>query len=311
MRIAMMIEGQEGVTWPEWVAMAGACERGGLDALFRSDHYAGLLGDEARDATDAWAVISALAAVTERIRLGTLVSPVTFRHPSQLAKVAATADQVSGGRIELGIGAGWNEREHAAYGFPFPPVGTRFEMLEEQLEIVRRLWTEEVVTFEGRHYHLDAAQPLPRPVQTPPTLLVGGVANPRSAALAARFADEYNTLGATLDELATRRDRLAAACEEIGRDPATLPLSLMTGCIVGSSADEVMARARAVLDRLGETGDPAAFVAARRERWIVGTVDEVRERLDELSQAGVSRVMFQHFAHRDVDMVDVIAEQLV
>ena len=311
MRIAMMIEGQEGVTWPEWVAMAGACERGGLDALFRSDHYAGLLGDEARDATDAWAVISALAAVTERIRLGTLVSPVTFRHPSQLAKVTATADQVSGGRIELGIGAGWNEREHAAYGFPFPPLGTRFEMLEEQLEIVRRLWTEEVVTFEGRHYHLNAARPLPRPVQAPPTLLVGGVANRRSAALAARFADEYNTLGATLDEVAARRDRLSAACEKIGRDPATLPLSLMTGCIVGSSADDVMGRTRAVLERIGETGDPAAFLAARRDRWIVGTVGEVRERLGDLATAGVSRVMLQHFAHRDVDMVEVIAEQLV
>ena len=311
MRIALMIEGQEGVTWQDWVALAGACEAGGLDALFRSDHYNGLLGDEGREATDAWAVLCALGAVTERIRLGTLVSPVTFRHPSQLAKVVATADHVSGGRVELGLGAGWNEREHAAYGFDFPPLPTRLSLLEEQAEIVRRSWTEEVLTFEGEHYRLDGVRALPKPVQSLPPLLVGGAAQPRSAAVAARFADEYNTLGAGLEELAQRRDRLAAACDAVGRDPATLPLSLMTGCVVGTDRDELRRRGAAVLERLGQDGDPDAFLDAQSERWIVGTVEEVRDRIGRLGELGIDRVMLQHLAHRDLDMVALIGSELV
>ena len=165
MRVCLMIEGQEDVTWEDWKALADAAERGGFDALFRSDHYLSLMGQEQRVAMDAWATLSALAATTERIRLGTLVSPATFRHPSELDKVVATVDHVSGGRVELGMGAGWNEREHAAYGFEFPPTGDRFSRLEEQVEIVRRSWTEEKVDFDGRFYRLDGNPAMPKPVQ--------------------------------------------------------------------------------------------------------------------------------------------------
>lgn len=311
MRIALMVEGQEGVTWDQWRALAAACDRGGLDALFRSDHYNGLLGDETRDATDAWAVLSALAAVTERVRLGTLVSPVTFRHPSVLAKMVATVDHVSGGRVELGLGAGWNQREHEAYGFAFPALDVRLSMLEEQAEIVRRSWTDEVVDFAGTHYRLAGVRAVPRPVQTPPPLIVGGSAGRRSAAIAAGFADEYNTLGADDDELVARFARLDAVCEAAGRDPATLRRSLMTGCVVGTDRDEVRRRAAAVLARIGRDGDPDAFLAEHAGRWIVGSVEAVRDRLGRLGELGVDRVMLQHLAHDDVEMVDLIGAELV
>src|SRR5215207_6584948 len=193
-RLCLMVEGQNGVTWDQWLALADAAERSGLEGLFRSDHYTSM-GDEP-GALDAWATLAALAARTSRIRLGTMVSPVTFRHPSVLAKMVVTVDHVSGGRAELGLGAGWHEGEHRAYGFEFPPTPTRMERLAEQLELVTRSWTEDAVSFQGRHYRVQDLRALPKPVQRPrPTLLVGGGAGPKSLALAARFADEYNTVG--------------------------------------------------------------------------------------------------------------------
>src|SRR5205085_4334914 len=154
MRICLMVEGQEDVTWDEWVALARACEEAGLEGLFRSDHYLTVQGRPDRGALDAWATIAALAAVTERIQLGTLVSPATFRHPSVLAKLVVTADHVSGGRVELGIGAGWHEPEHIAFGFPFPPAATRLALLEQQIEIMRRTWEPGPFDLRGRHHRL-------------------------------------------------------------------------------------------------------------------------------------------------------------
>ncbi len=311
MRIALMIEGQEGVTWEQWVALARACEGHGIGSLFRSDHYSGLMGDESRDATDAWATISALSAVTSTVRLGTLVSPVTFRHPSVLAKMVATADRISGGRVELGLGAGWNEREHQAHGFEFPEVGTRFEMLEEQAEIIRLQLTEEVVSFSGEYYQLEEVRPLPRPVQDPLPLILGGQAGPRAASIAARFADEYNSIGAGPAELPERLARLDAACEDVGRDPATLRRSVMTVGIVGRTEDEVHARVRALMDKAGADGDPAAFLQERTARWVAGTVEQVRERLGQLAELGIDRVMLQHLVHEDLETVALIGEELV
>lgn len=310
MRIGLMIEGQEGVTWEQWASLAQACEEHGIEALFRSDHYNGLMGDETRGATDAWAVISALGAVTSRLRLGTLVSPVTFRHPSVLAKMAATADQVSRGRVELGIGAGWNEREHAAYGFPFPDTATRYELLSEQVEIIRRLFTEETVTFAGKHYELDEVRPLPRPVQSPLPMVMGGQAGPKAAALAASFADEYNSIGAGPDELPDRLARLDRACEEVGRDPATLSRSMMTVCLIGETEDEVLTRTRAMMAKAGADGDAQAFLAERADRWVAGTVDQVREQLDRLEAIGIERIMLQHLVHDDLEMVALIGDEL-
>jgi F420-dependent oxidoreductase-like protein len=308
MRVCLMIEGQEDVTWEQWLALAGACEEHGLEGLFRSDHYESVMGMRERGSLDAWATLAALAARTSRIRLGTLVSPATFRHPSVLAKMVVTVDHVSGGRAELGLGAGWHEGEHRAYGFEFPPTPTRMERLAEQLEIVTRSWTEDAVEFQGRHYQVQDLRALPKPVQRPrPTLLVGGGAGPRSLALAARYADEYNTVGVPLEELPERRRRLRDAWREAGRGPEEARLSLMTTCVVGRDRAEVEERVGRVLRAIG-SHDSVAEVVDARPNWLLGTVDEVAERLRGLEAAGVGRVMLQHLDHADTEMVAVLGE---
>jgi F420-dependent oxidoreductase-like protein len=308
MRVCLMIEGQEDVTWDQWLALAGACEEHGLEGLFRSDHYGSVMGMRERGSLDAWAILAALAARTGRIRLGTLVSPATFRHPSVLAKNVATADHISGGRVELGLGAGWNESEHRAYGFEFPPTPTRMERLAEQLEIVARSWDEDAFSFEGRHYQVQDLRALPKPVQRPrPTLLVGGGAGPRSLALAARWADEYNTTGVALEEVPERHGKLLAAWREAGRDPETARLSVMTACVVGRDRAEVAERVGRVLAVTGSDASVAEVIDAR-PNWLLGTVEEVAERLQALEAAGVGRVMLQHLDHADTEMVAVLGE---
>ena len=305
-QLCLMIEGQEGVSWSQWLALAGACEQHGIPALFRSDHYLNLDGQHPeRGALDAWATITALAAATTTLRLGTMVSPATFRHPSALAKMVTTADHVSGGRVELGLGAGWHEREHEAYGFPFPPTGERMEILEEQLQVVLGNWGEAPFSFTGRHYTLRDLDAQPKPVQQPhPPLIMGGLAGPRSAALAARYADEYNTVFPTLDEVRERQARIAAACARAGREP--MPFSVMTGVILG--ADDADLRDRA--DRVGRLrGDqPGGLLADPPSGWIVARSDRAAELLAELRDAGVSRVMCQHLAHDDLDAVALLGQ---
>lgn len=308
MQLCLMIEGQEGVTWEQWRALAEACERHGIPALFRSDHYLNLDGrDVRRPVLDAWATLAALAAVTRTVRLGTLVSPATFRHPSVLAKQVATADHVSGGRVELGLGAGWHEREHAAYGFPFAGTRERMDVLEEQLQIVLGSWAAEPFSFEGRHYRLQALEAYPKPVQRPhPPLLMGGLAGPRSAALAARYADEYNTVFATREEVRARREAIARACEQAGRPP--LPFSLMTGVVVGEDAGQVRERARRLAAKIGADSDD--LLTSPPHGWIVGTVEQAAEQLLALRAIGVDRVMCQQLVHEDLEAVAVLGERL-
>jgi F420-dependent oxidoreductase-like protein len=314
MDVCLMIEGQEGVTWEQWAALARACEEHGLQGLFRSDHYLSFDHPRERGALDAWSTISALAAVTDRIRLGSMVSPVTFRHPAVLAKAVVTADHVSGGRVELGMGAGWFEREHAAFGFPFPPDRERLEILSEQVEIVHRLWdrAEDEVAFEGAHYRLEACLAMPKPAQTPhPPLILGGGAGPRSVALAARWADEYNITSATPEDAAGARSRLSEACEAIGRDPSTLRLSMMTTTIVGRDRGELESRASALIERGGDAGDPGEAIERWGARGLAGTVDQVIERLARYAEAGVERVMLQHLVHEDLGAVELIGSRIV
>ena len=309
MRVCLMVEGQEDVSWEQWLGLAAACEEHGLEGLFRSDHYQSVMGRRERGSLDAWATLAALAARTSRLRLGTLVSPATFRHPSVLAKNVVTVDHVSGGRAELGLGAGWHEDEHRAYGFEMPPTATRMALLAEQLEIVHRSWTGEAFSFAGAHYRLDDLRALPRPVQRPhPTLLVGGGAGPRSVALAARFGDEYNTGLVSVEECRRRRWLVEAAWREAGRDPATVRFSLMTTCVVGRDRGELLERVAAVQAVTGGGGQPEALLAAPPPHWLIGTPDQVVERLRVLEQAGVTRVMLQHLAHDDLDMIAVLGE---
>jgi alkanesulfonate monooxygenase SsuD/methylene tetrahydromethanopterin reductase-like flavin-dependent oxidoreductase (luciferase family) len=277
-----MIEGQEGVTWEQWVALAQAVERAGLEGLFRSDHYLGIMGGQTTGGLDAWATLGALGAVTERIRLGTLVSPVTFRHPSVLAKCVVTADHTSRGRVELGLGAGWYEAEHRAYGFEFGTARSRLDELDRQLAEIVRQFTE-------------ADDVWPKPVQQPrPPVIVGGSAKPRTVRAAVRWADEYNTTFPTVDQARERRRIVDEAAREAGRDP--LGFSMMTGCIVGRDRADVDERLAAARRTRG------------REPQLSGTVDELVETLRRYEEAGVERAMLQHLAHEDVDMVDVLGE---
>jgi F420-dependent oxidoreductase-like protein len=301
-----MIEGQEGVTWEQWVALARACEEAGIEALFRSDHYISFLRGDDNGSLDAWATLTALAAITSTLRLGTLVSPATFRHPSELAKVAATADHVSRGRIEFGLGAGWNQREHEAYGFPFPDLAERLEVFTEQLEVIHRQWTEDTFDFKGRHYELKDSTALPKPVQKPrPPIIVGGRGRRGTVIPAARYADEYNTVYLSPADFAEFRARVARLCEEHGRDPATMTYSLMTFYAVGEE------RLRKLHGIVGQDKDFDTWLAEARETALVGTRDEVAARIREYEAAGCERIMLQHLLHEDVEAVLEIGRELV
>ena len=306
-----MIEGQEGVTWEQWLALASACEEHGVGTLFRSDHYVSFSAPGRAGSLDAWTTIAALAARTTTLRLGTLVSPATFRHPSVLAKSVVTADHVSGGRVELGLGAGWMVPEHEQYGFAFPPTRERLAIFAEQLEIVARSWTEERLDFEGRHYQLRGLTALPRPVQQPrPPLIVGGSARPGTLRPAARWADEYNTPFATLDELRERRARFDDALREAGRDPATMRFSLMTGLVVGETRADALDRARQLYERESRDAGFDDWLHHYSKASLVGSVDEVGERLRAIAAVGVDRVMLQHLLHEDLEPVRMIGREL-
>jgi alkanesulfonate monooxygenase SsuD/methylene tetrahydromethanopterin reductase-like flavin-dependent oxidoreductase (luciferase family) len=285
MRLALMIEGQEGVSWEHWLALAQACEQHGVKALFRSDHYLSPT-DPSRAALDAWAVIPALAARTERIELGTLVSPVTFRPPAVLANASMTAYEISGGRVSLGMGTGWMEAEHEAFGFPFPPMKERLRLLVEQIEAVTRFWGD------GPHPHL----------------IIGGSGLSGTVEPAAKWADEYNTVMATPAECAERREKLARACQREGREP--IPFSLMTGCAIGRDETEARERIRRRIERSGQQIDPDEYRASRGDATILGTIDEAAERLRAYEDVGVERVMLQHIDHTDLEMVELIGREL-
>jgi F420-dependent oxidoreductase-like protein len=308
MRVCLMIEGQEDVTWDDWLALADACARAGLAALFRSDHYLSGNGRVGRGSLDAWTTLAGIAAHTRRIRLGTMVSPVTFRHPAVHASAAVTVDHISGGRVELGLGAGWYQAEHEAFGFDFPPLGKRMEMMEEQLEIVHRAWTQDEFSFAGRHYTLDRCQALPKPVQQPHIpLIVGGAGRPRTVAAAVRWADEYNVVGPSPQEAEELRTALDRAAEQAGRDP--LVLSVMTTCLVGEDEQVVARRAGELAPEYGAAGT-AELLRDHSETWICGTPAQAREQLRRLADAGVQRVMLQHLLHRDIEMVELIGGEL-
>ena len=284
MLIGLMLEGQEGIEWPQWVALARATEDAGLESLFRSDHYGSIVRGSPSGALDAWATLAALGTQTTTIRLGTLVSPVTFRPASVLAKCVVTADHVSNGRIELGIGAGWYEWEHERYGYRFGTAKERLDELDRQLDVITRQWTQDDEIW-------------PKPVQRPrPPIIVGGSAKPRTVRAAIAHADEYNTVFPTVDEARERKRILDEAAREAGREP--LRFSMMTGCVVGrdrAEADDRLAQLRASTGR--DQAPP-----------LNGTVEQVVEQLRAFERAGVERAMLQHLVHEDLEMVSVLGE---
>jgi alkanesulfonate monooxygenase SsuD/methylene tetrahydromethanopterin reductase-like flavin-dependent oxidoreductase (luciferase family) len=323
MRFALQIEPQQGMSYADHVAVARRAEANGLETLFRSDHYASFPGPSGMPTTDAWTVLAGLARDTERIGLGTLVSPVTFRHPGSLAKVITTVDEMSGGRVEVGLGAGWNDLEHRQLGLPFPEIKERADLLEDQLAILHGLWGEaDGWSHAGKVVSIEDADFKPKPVDVPgrprtsiggarPRILIGSNGSPRSYRLAARFADEYNISGPGDPDTVRRiHADLDAACEAIGRDPATLTRSAMIGVLIGRDDAEFRDRLAAMTRTLGDDAD-ADWLAERELRWIVGTPDRARGIVAGFAAAGLERIMLQDFLPWDLDMIDVMGEALV
>ncbi|MEO5964348.1 MAG: TIGR03560 family F420-dependent LLM class oxidoreductase [Candidatus Limnocylindrales bacterium] len=318
MRYALMTEPQMGLTYADQLAVAGRAEAASFETFFRSDHYAGFPGSSDQPTTDAWAVLAGLARDTTRIGLGVLVSPIMFRTPGNLAKVVATVDEMSGGRVEVGVGAGWHADEHRRHGFPFPDIAERADRLEETLQILHGLWEEpDGWSFEGTQYTVEDSFFRPRPASLPARggrpirIIVGGQGSPRSYRIAARFAAEFNLSSATPEIAAEKFAKLDATARAIGRDPATLTHSAMVGLLIGRTAAEVRDREQALMAAFGGADDESdAWFEARRPRWIHGTPDEARAMVRRFADAGVERLMLQDHIARDLEMIDLAAEVL-
>lgn len=316
MRFALMIEPQQGLSYDDQLAIARTAEAGGFEALLRSDHYTSFPGESGLPSTDAWTVIAGLARDTAKIRLGALVSPVTFRIPGAFAKVVGTADEMSGGRIEVGLGAGWNELEHAELGIPFPPLAERFDRLEEALAIMHGLWNEpDGWTYQGRFWQVGGARFRPRPTsgeRRHPHLIVGGEGKPRGLRLAAAYADEYNLTSAGPETARDVAKRLREACAIAGRDPGQVVPSAMTGVLVAESEGDARDLVREQMAFIGlDAAEAEAWLAARRARWIMGTPEQALERIAEFAAAGIERLMLQDFLPRDLAMIRLLAERVL
>ena len=305
MELRIFTEPQEGADYATLLSVAQATERLGFDAFFRSDHYLTMSGSGLPGPTDAWITLAGLARETSRIRLGTLVTPVTFRRPGPLAITVAQVDQMSGGRAELGLGTGWFDAEHTAYGIPFPPVGERFARLEEQLEIIIGLWeTPAGVTFsfDGTYYTLSGSPALPKPAQRPrPPVLVGGDGPTRTPRLAARFADEYNVPFATLEATVAAFGRVREACRAAGRDPGSLRYSAAQTVCCGRDEAEVARRAQAI-------GEP---VDDLRHGGLAGSPAEIVDKLGRFAEAGATRAYLQVLDLHDLDHLELIAADVM
>jgi F420-dependent oxidoreductase-like protein len=304
MQLRIMTEPQQGASYDDLLAVAQESERLGFDAFFRSDHLQRIGdGDPGPGSTDAWVVLAGLARDTTRIRLGTMVSSATFRLPGPLAIAVATVDAMSGGRVELGLGSGWFGTEHTSYGVPFPPVGERFDLLEEQLAVVTGLWTTpagETFSFDGSHYTLTDSPGLPKPVQSPLPVVIGGKGKRRTPELAARFAAEYNVPFDTPEVVEACFERARRACEAAGRDPASLVLSCAQTLAVGADEAEVRRRVDA-------GGNDLDWV---RTAGLAGTPAEVADKIGRLAGLGAARVYLQVLDLPDLDHLRLVAAEV-
>ena len=305
MKLRIMTEPQQGADYQTLRTVALAAEELGFDAFFRSDHYLkigdvpGLPGP-----TDSWATLAALAVETSRIRLGTMVTAATFRLPGPLAITVAQVDQMSGGRVELGLGSGWYEAEHTAYGIPFQPLGERFDRLEEQLAIITGLWTTEegkTFSFDGAHYQLTDSPALPKPAQRPrPPVLIGGTGPRRTPRLAARFADEYNAQFHSVPDSAAAFTRTREACEAVGRYPDSMTYSVAQTVCCGKDEAEFRRRAAAI------GREPEDL----RENALGGTPGEIAAKIAEFAEIGADRVYLQVLDLGDLDHLELLASDV-
>lgn len=305
MELCIFTEPQQGATYDDLVRVARATEELGYDAFFRSDHYLAMDVEGTPGPSDAWITLAGLARDTSRVRLGTLVTSATFRLPGPLAIAVATVDRMSSGRVELGLGAGWFEAEHTAYGIAFPGVGERFDRLEEQLAVITGLWNTpvgETFDFDGKHYQVRDSPALPKPAQSPhPPVIVGGTGKRRTPALAARYADEYNAPFTPAGDVPALFGRVRTACTAAGRDPSSIRLSAANVLCCGRDDAEVRRRADAI-------GQP---VDTLRRDQLAGTPAELVERLGALAEAGASRVYLQTLDLHDRDHLELVAAEVL
>src|SRR5260221_5834446 len=303
MRLRIFTEPQQGAHYSDLAALARLSEELGFDAFFRSDHYMAFDGDGLPGPTDAWLTLAALARDTSTIRLGTLVTPVTFRYPGPLAIAVAQVDEMSGGRVELGLGTGWHDGEHAAYGIPFPPTGVRFAHLEEQLAIITGLWSTpagERFNYTGNHYTITDSPGLPKPGQQPVPLIIGGLGEKRTPRLAATYATEFNLPFAPVELFGDAVQRVRAACEAAGRDPATLRTTVAQTVCCGANEAELAHRAAAI-------GQQPANLRANN---LGGLPGEIVERIQAYGAAGADTVYLQGLDIADHDHVRLIAPEI-
>lgn len=302
MELRIFTEPQQGATYDDLLAVAREAEVLGFGAFFRSDHYLGMGTEGLPGPSDAWITLAGLARDTSTIRLGTMMTSATFRHPGPLAISVANVDQMSGGRVELGIGAGWFEAEHTKYGIPFPSTGERFDRFEEQLAIITGLWaTSGGFSFSGAHYAVSDSPGLPKPTQAKPPVLIGGVGKKRTPALAAAYADEFNL--PFVDEATTEAQfgRVRAACEAADRDPATMTWSNALVVCVGSEEAEIARRAATIGREVDEL----------RENGLAGTPQEVVDKIGRYAALGAERVYLQVLDLADLDHLRLIAAEVM
>jgi F420-dependent oxidoreductase-like protein len=302
----VFLEPQEGATYADQLGVARAAEELGYSAFFRSDHYLAMSGDGLPGPTDSWVTLAGIARETSSIRLGTLVTSATFRHPGPLAISVAEVDEMSGGRVELGLGAGWFEAEHRAYAIPFPPMGERFDRLTEQLHILTGLWTTPVGTtfdYAGAHYTISDSPALPKPAQSPyPPIIIGGGGAKRTPALAAQFAAEFNMPFVPLDTLKPQYARVAAAIADTGRSPDSLTYSAAFVICAGIDDAQIARRAAAIGRGLDEL---------RGNSPAVGTPAEIVDKLGPFAEAGVQRVYLQLLDMSDLDHLELFATEVI
>jgi F420-dependent oxidoreductase-like protein len=303
MDFRVFVEPQQGATYGDQLAVARAAEALGYSAFFRSDHFVAMSGDGLPGPTDSWVTLGGIARETSTIRLGTMVTSATFRYPGPLAISVAQVDEMSGGRVELGLGAGWFEAEHKAYAIPFPPLGERFDRLSEQLDVITGLWTTPAgakFDYSGKHYTIEDSPALPKPLQTPhPPIVIGGGGAKRTPALTAKFASEFNIPFVPLDVLKTQYGRVAAALDAAGRAPDSLTYSAAFVVCAGRNEAEIARRAEAIGREVDEL---------RSNSPLVGTPEEIVDKLSPFVDAGVQRVYLQVLDMSDLDHLELFAE---
>jgi F420-dependent oxidoreductase-like protein len=306
--ICIMVEGQEDMTWERFFRIAHTVEDLGFDALFRSDHLTALNGDSRRESLALWPSLTALALRTNRIRFGPMVCSMTFRHPAMVAKMAAAVDQLSGGRLDLGLGAGWFEGEHRMFGIKYPPYSTRLRILDEGAQVIKSLWSGKPFTYQGEFYQLKTAESHPQPAQNEPVIIMGGKGH-KTLKIVAKHASEWNCSYVGLDVFREKSAELDEDCRQIGRDPASLRRSLMIPFIIGKDSQSIQ-------EKIDGHRSTFPHLPATHEEWLAagflgGHPGEMMAQMNDFVEAGIQRFMLQHNDLDDLASLELLAAEVL